>query len=85
MAIGGEDCLVLASPSSIAFTSVASLKKLSVQTLDLQDRTPVKLVNLPNHKLIGLGSISRKMDPDTGDLVQKGYFELREQTTLECG
>jgi len=85
MTIRGEDCLVLASPSGITFTSVTSLKKLSVQTLDLRDRSPVKLVSLPDHKVVGSGSISRKMDPETGDLVQKGYFELREQTTLECG
>jgi len=55
-----------------------------VQTLDLQDRSPVKVVSLPDHKVIGVGSVSRKMDPETGDLVQKGYFELRDQTTLEC-
>jgi DNA damage-binding protein 1 len=77
------NCLVFATPTGITFTDITSLKKLSVQTLDLEHRSPMKVVSLAHYKLLGIGSVSRKMDPDTGDIVQSSYFELRDPVTLE--
>ncbi len=75
---------MLATPSGLSFSKVNSLKKLHVQTLDLKDRSASKLVSLPEHKLLGIGATNRTMDPQTGDVMQSGHFELRDETSLEC-
>ena len=77
------NALVLATSSGLSFTKVNSLKKLSVQTMDTGTRTTNKLISLNHHPLLALGSTSRLMDQQTGDVLQTSYFELRDQTTLE--
>lgn len=74
---------MLAGATGLSFTTVTSLKKLSVQTLDLDERSPTKLVSLPEQKLLGVGSVSRRMNRETGDLIQRAQFELRDQSSLE--
>jgi DNA damage-binding protein 1 len=78
------DCLVLANPKGLSVTKINSLKKLSVQTFDLHDRSAGKLVSLDEQRLLGVGSTVRKMDDETGEVVQSGFFELRDPATLRC-
>ena len=78
------ECLILANANSLCFAKVNSLKKLQVQTLDLNETSVGKLVSLSEHSLLGVGATNRTMDPQTGDVLQSGRFELRDQTSLKC-
>lgn len=78
-----DGCLVFATPTGISFTEITSLKKLSIQTLDLENRSPMKIVSLPSYRLLGVGSVRRVMDSETGDIMQSSHFELRDPVSLE--
>ena len=71
------DHLVLATSSGITFETVTSLKKLSIQTLDLGERAPVKLVSCGG--MLGVGTVIRRMDRETGDVIESSRFDLRDQ------
>lgn len=75
--------LVLATPTGLSFVKVNSLKKLSVQTLDLGNRSVGKLVSINDQKVLGVGTVQRSMDAQTGDVVQSSHFEIRDNATLE--
>ncbi|WRT69742.1 uncharacterized protein IL334_006733 [Kwoniella shivajii] len=75
------EVIVLASNTGISFTKVNSLKKLSVQTLDLGDRSALKIVVL-NEKLIADGIIVKTMDQQNGEILQMSAIELRDSATL---
>lgn len=77
------ECLALATAKSLSFTKVNSLKKLHVQTLDLGGRSAGKLVSVPEHRILGVGATTRKMDPQTGDVMQSGHFELRDEISMK--
>ncbi|ORY34709.1 CPSF A subunit region-domain-containing protein [Naematelia encephala] len=76
------NCLALATETGLSFVRINSLKKLQVQTLDLQHRSVEKIVNCPDFRVIAAGSITRTMDPQTGDVKQVSHFELRDPTNL---
>jgi len=83
MTSANDLCLILATASSISFTQVNTVKKLHVQTLDLEHRSASSVTSLPDMKLLGVGCTSRTMDPETGEMLIKGFFELRDSTTLQ--
>nr|WVH01967.1 DNA damage-binding protein 1 [Naematelia aurantialba] len=76
------DCLALATESGLSFVRINSLKKLQVQTLDLQHRSVEKLVSAPDFRVLAAGAVTRTMDPQTGDIKQISHFELRDPMNL---
>jgi DNA damage-binding protein 1 len=79
--INGEQALVLATPTGLSVSRVNSLKKLSVQTLDLKERSATKLAYAAN--TLATGSVERSVDSQTGEIIQRGMIELRDATTLQ--
>jgi DNA damage-binding protein 1 len=75
--------LVLASPTGLTFYKVNSLKKLHVQTLDLMEKSVTRLAAVPDLGVLALGCVTRSMDPQTGEVAQKGNFEVRDDTNLK--
>lgn len=75
--------LILASPTGASIVKVNSLKKLSVQTLDTQARSATRLAYLPDSQVLAAGSVSRRLDPQTGDVEQQGFLELRNPINLQ--
>ncbi|WVW86882.1 hypothetical protein I302_108937 [Kwoniella bestiolae CBS 10118] len=75
------EVLVLASPTGISLTKINSLKKLSVQTLDLGDRSATKLIAY-NEDLLVDGVVVRTMDSQNGEVLQISSMELRDSNTL---
>jgi DNA damage-binding protein 1 len=59
---------------------VNSLKKLSVQTLDLKEISATKLAYLDG--VLAVGCITRAMSSVTGELFQAGNLELRDPVSL---
>ncbi|KAK8849708.1 hypothetical protein IAR55_005043 [Kwoniella newhampshirensis] len=76
------ECLILASPIDLTFVKVNSLKKLYIQTLDLNDRSANKVVGLSDQKLLGIGATVRTMDSQTGEVLQSSFLEIRDSATL---
>lgn len=77
------DCIALATPHSIVFERLTSLKKLQVQTLDLGNRSATRVSALPGYNMIVAGTVMRTMDHQTGDVLQSSSVELRNATTHE--
>ncbi|OCF61827.1 hypothetical protein L486_01489 [Kwoniella mangroviensis CBS 10435] len=75
------EVLVLASSTGISLTKINSLKKLSVQTLDLGDRSATKLIAY-NENLLVDGVIVKTMDSQNGEVLQINSMELRDSNTL---
>ncbi|ORX37687.1 CPSF A subunit region-domain-containing protein [Kockovaella imperatae] len=75
--------IALASGTGLSFTRVNSLKKLSVSTMDTGDRTANKIISMTTQKLLALGTVSRVLESQTGDVLQSSYIELRDPTTLD--
>ncbi|WWC92848.1 uncharacterized protein L201_007809 [Kwoniella dendrophila CBS 6074] len=75
------EALVLASQTGITFTKINSLKKLSVQTLDLGDRSATKITAY-NEKLVVDGMVVKTMDAQNGEILQLSGVELRDAATL---
>lgn len=80
----GDLSLILATPTGLSITQVNTFKKLHVQTMDLENRSASSVASLPDLKLLGVGSTSRVMDAESGEMLIRGYFELRDSTTLQC-
>lgn len=76
------DCIVLASSTGLQISRVSGLKRLHIQTLDLDHRSVNKLAYLSSYKVMACGAVERHIDQDTGDYWQKAYFELRDPTSL---
>lgn len=76
-------CLVLATADGIRFARLTSLKKLQVQTLDMDFESPTRLAVLPD-RTIAVGTVTQTLSPETGDIIQSSSVELRDATTLEC-
>ena len=77
------ECIVLATSNAVSFVKVNNLKKLHVQTLDLKERSVGKLISVPEYKILGVGSTNRTMDSETGDVLQSGHFEIRDEASLK--
>ncbi|WWC95424.1 hypothetical protein V866_002287 [Kwoniella sp. B9012] len=75
------EVLILASSTGISLTKINSLKKLSVQTLDLGDRSATKLIAYNEHLLVD-GVIVKTMDSQNGEVLQISSMELRDSNTL---
>lgn len=81
--MGGSDCIALASPSGLTFSRVTSLKKLSIQTLDMGNVSPTKLLSLSEPRVLAVGTTEREMDRESGDVIQRSRLEIRDSSTLE--
>lgn len=72
--------LVLATSIGLVITKVNSLKKLSVQTLDLKEKSVTKLAHLEG--VLAAGCVTRSMSSGTGEIYQAGVLELRDPVTM---
>lgn len=72
--------LVLASSTGITISSVNSLKKLSVQTMDLKEKSVTKLAYFEG--ILATGVVERNMSSVTGEIIQRAGLELRDATSL---
>lgn len=79
---GGDNAIVLATPTGLSLSTVNGLKKLHIQTLDTQYRSTSKLAYLPSYKVIASGAVERRIDQESGDYWQKAYIELRDPASL---
>lgn len=77
-------CVALATPEGLTFERLTSLKKLQVVTLDTGDSSSTRLAHVPHQNLLAVGSITRTLDSDTGDIFQASSLDLRHPTTLDC-
>ena len=82
---GHGDCVVLATASGLSVTRVSGLKRLHIQTLDLEHRSVNKLAHLASHQVMACGAVEHHIDQETGDYWQKAYFELRDSANLRGG
>lgn len=73
---------MLATPTGLSVSRINSLKKLHVQTLDLGEKSVERLATMPDSNTLACGVVNRRLDPVSGDMVQKATFELRDATTL---
>lgn len=80
-AAGGH--IIFATSTELSLVKVNSLKKLSVQTLDTQHRSTTRLAYLSDRHMIVAGSVTRQLDPESGDVDQQGFIEFRDQNTLQ--
>lgn len=77
-------CIVLATADGLCFSRLTSLKKLQVQTLDLDNKSVTRLNAIPDQKLLAAGTVTQTLDSDTGDILQASGVEIRDPMTLEC-
>jgi hypothetical protein len=54
-----------------------------VQTLDLKEKSVTRLAAVPELGILAVGTVTRSMDAQTGEVIQKGSFELRDDTALK--
>lgn len=54
-----------------------------MQTLDLKAKSVTRLAAVPELGVLAVGTVTRSMDAQTGEVMQKGSFELRDDTTLK--
>lgn len=78
------NAIVVATEEGLTFETVSSLKKLQVQTLDLGKKSATKLSVVPGLKVLAVGTVTRSLDSQTGDVLQSSSLEIRDPTTLEC-
>lgn len=78
------NCVVLATPEGLCFSHLTSLKKLQVQTLDLYNTSPLRVAPVPDLKVMAVGTVTRTLDAETGEVLQASGIELRNHTTLDC-
>ena len=52
--------------------------------MDLGDKSPMRIAYDAGGKYLGLGILQASLDASTGDMLELGYFELRDATSLEC-
>lgn len=78
------DCVALATPESLSFERLTSLKKLQVATLDTGDSSATRLAYVPHQNLLAVGSVTRSLDVETGDVFQASSVDLRHPITLDC-
>lgn len=76
-------CLALATKDGLCFSRLTSLKKLQVQTLDLGAKSATRLTTIPDLKMLAVGTVTRTLDAQTGDVLQVSGVEIRDPTTLE--
>lgn len=73
--------LVLATSTGLVITKINSLKKLSVQTLDLEEKSPTKVAYLEG--ILAVATVNRAMSSVTGEIFQSGALEFRDPVTLK--
>lgn len=44
----------------------------------------MKICYNPSSNYVGIGILQSTLDTSTGDLLELGYFELRDVATLDC-
>lgn len=81
---GLGDVVALATPNGITFERVTSLKKLQVLTRDTGDSSATRLAYIPDQNILAVGSVTRSLDADTGDIFQASSLDLHHPSTLEC-
>nr|XP_018260261.1 uncharacterized protein I303_07178 [Kwoniella dejecticola CBS 10117]OBR82419.1 hypothetical protein I303_07178 [Kwoniella dejecticola CBS 10117] len=75
------EILVLVSSDELSFVKINSLKKLSISTLDLGDRSATKIIAYNEHLLVD-GVVVKTMDAQNGEVLQMSSLELRDSVTL---
>nr|XP_019009308.1 uncharacterized protein I206_05956 [Kwoniella pini CBS 10737]OCF48089.1 hypothetical protein I206_05956 [Kwoniella pini CBS 10737] len=75
------EVLVLANSDEITLVKINSLKKLSISTLDLGDRSATKIIAY-NEDLVVDGVVVRTMDAQNGEVLQMSSLELRDSVSL---
>lgn len=75
-------CVAIATANGLTFERLTSLRKVQVSTLDLGDSSAIRLDFVPGRDVLAAGMIRRTLDPETGDIFQSSYVEIRHPTTL---
>ncbi|BEJ16509.1 hypothetical protein CspHIS471_0511140 [Cutaneotrichosporon sp. HIS471] len=80
---GIGDVLALATHQGITLERLTSLKKLQVLTRDTGDSSATRLAYVPQQNILAVGSVTRSLDPETGDIFQTSSLDLHHPATLE--
>ncbi|CAK9784030.1 hypothetical protein CC85DRAFT_281947 [Cutaneotrichosporon oleaginosum] len=73
----------IATRDGITLERLTSLKKLQVLTWDTGDSSATRLAYVPHQDILAVGSVTRSLDADTGDVFQASSLDLHHPTTLE--
>lgn len=76
--------IALATPHGITFERLTSLKKLQVLTRDMGDSSATRLAYVPHQNVLAVGSVTRSLDANTGNVFQASSLDLHHPATLEC-
>ncbi|GMK54981.1 hypothetical protein CspeluHIS016_0200370 [Cutaneotrichosporon spelunceum] len=80
---GLGDVLVLATHEGITLERFTSLKKLQVLTRDTCDSSATRLAYVPQQDILAVGSVTRSLDAETGEIFQSSSLDLHHPATLE--
>lgn len=76
-------CVAVATAEGLTFERLTSLRKIQVLTLDLGETSSARLDYVSGQNLLAAGTITRSLDPDSGDVFQSSGVDIRRPGSLE--